>query len=245
MKDYKPELTFSDAQIARFHDHRGDEAECVDFLAEQAGDGRVLELAIGTGRIALPLAERGIPVSGIDFSETMLARLREKPGGDAIPVSLADYKHLDIEGEFSLIFIVWNSFFNLLTQDDQLLCFSNVAKRLAPNGRFIIEAYVPSFLHTYTDGQQVRLNGMRGGMDAEQVHIRVQQHDAATQMLEQMQVSLSASGNRLDPVVQRYAWPSELDLMAKLAGLQLQARYADWHKSPFDRHSQAHVSVYA
>ena len=240
MKNYTPQSSFADEATARFHDHRGDEAECVDFLAELAGDGRVLELAIGTGRIALPLAERGIPVSGIDFSESMLARLRKKPGGDAIPVSLADFKHLDVKGDYSLIFIIWNSFFNLLTQDDQLLCFNNVARHLAPNGRFLIEAFTPGYLHKYTDDQMVQAEGM----DAGQVRIGVLQHDPATQTLEQTHVTLTEAGTRLDPVMQRYAWPSELDLMAKLAGMNLQARYGDWRKSPFDRQSQAHISIY-
>src|SRR5262245_43968262 len=149
MKDYEPARSF-DAENAEVYDAlacRGDEDAAVAFLEAHAGGGPVLELAIGTGRIALPLAARGVRVDGIDISPHMVARLRAKPGGDRIAVTMGNFVDVAVSGTYRLIFIVFNSFFNVLTQEDQVRCFENVAARLTDDGSFVIEAYVPSFLH--------------------------------------------------------------------------------------------------
>ncbi|MGH0035702.1 MAG: class I SAM-dependent DNA methyltransferase [Myxococcota bacterium] len=239
MKGYEPVASF-DAESARRHDHRGDESEAVAFLAELAGPGPALELAIGTGRIALPLAARGVRVDGIDLSPAMLERLRSKPGGDALSVHLGNFADVDVPGHYALIFVVWNTLFNLLTQEEQIRCFQNVAAHLTPDGAFVVEAYVPSFLHALRDQQRVDVEAI----EVDEVRVGVMRHDAARQSIEQSHVSLSGAGIRLTPVVQRYAWPSELDLMARLAGLQLRERSADWTREPFTSDSRAHVSVY-
>ena len=240
IKDYEPVSSFSDEASAKFHDKRGDELVAVTFLKTLAGAGPTLELAIGTGRIALPLAAEGIRVDGIDFSPTMVERLRAKPGGEQLSVQIADFADVSVTEQYSLIYVVWNSLFNLLTQDDQLCCFENVAAHLTEDGSFVVEAFVPSFLHRSRDNQQVQAESI----EVDQVRIGVLRHDAATQKLEQSHVTLSPAGIRLDPVVQRYAWPSELDLMARIAGLQLQDRWGGWCHEPFDANSDLHVSVY-
>ena len=241
VKGYAPRQSFADGASARAHDHRGDESEAVDFLAARAEAGPVLELGIGTGRLALPLAERGLRVDGIDFSESMLERLREKPGADALGITLGDFASFDLPDRYALIFVAWNSFFNLLEQDAQVGCFERVARHLAPGGRFVLEAYTPSFLFEMKGGQAVEVEDLT----ADRVGLSVIRHDAATQRLEQDHVSLSAEGVRIVPVVQRYAWPAELDLMARLAGLACIERVEDWRGTPFSHASAAHVSVYA
>lgn len=239
MDAYEPAMSF-DADSAEKHDQRGDEDAAVAFLAEHAKQGPALELAIGTGRLALPLAERGIQVDGIDIAPAMIERLRSKPGGDRLDVVLGDFADVDVPGSYPLVFLVWNTIFNLLSQDEQVRCFRNVAEHLTPEGCFVIEAYTPGFLFRLADDQQVAMEAL----EVDRVQIGVLRHDAATQILEQSHVSLSSSGVRLTPVVQRYAWPAELDLMARLAGLRLLRRYEDWEKKPFGPASQAHVSVY-
>ena len=150
IKDYEPVLSFSDEESARFHDKRGDEAVAVAFLKTLAGKGPALELAIGTGRIAVPLAAEGIQVDGIDFSEKMVERLRAKEGGQ-LSVQIADFADVPVTGNYSLIYLVWNSLFNLLTQNDQVRCFKNVATHLTKDGSFVVEAFVPTFLHRLHD----------------------------------------------------------------------------------------------
>ncbi len=240
MQDYDPRSTFADEAAAIAHDQRGDEQESVALLAELAGDGRVLELAIGTGRIALPLAATGLTVDGIDFAPAMLDRLRAKPGGEQLALFEADFADVDVSGRYALIYIVWNSFFNLLTQERQTTCFANVAEHLEPGGLFLIEAFVPAFLHRYDNYQNVSAEHM--GTD--KVGLAVIMHDAAGQRLDQQHVVLSPGGTRMTPVAQRYAWPAELDLMAKLAGLELADRWGGWNKEPFTSDSALHVSVY-
>ncbi|MEO0982270.1 MAG: class I SAM-dependent methyltransferase [Pseudomonadota bacterium] len=240
MKGYDPVSTFVGDEAVRFHDVRGDEDECVAFLKARAGDGPALELAIGTGRIARPLAEAGVRVDGIDFAPEMVARLREKPGGGALDVKVDDFVAVDMPGPYRLIFIIWNSFFNVLSQDNQARCFENVAAKLTDGGRFIVEAFSPARFHRLDDGGQVEAEAV--GADA--VRIGVLRHDPATQIIEQNHVTLTTEGNRFTPVVQRYAWPSELDLMARLAGLELKERFGGWRGEPFDAASAFHVSVY-
>jgi SAM-dependent methyltransferase len=239
LKDYEPASSFG-RDVAEQDARRGDEAEAVAFLAERAGAGPALELAIGTGRIALPLAARGIRVDGIDISPAMVEQLRSKPGGERLSVSMGDFADVAVPGSYSLIYVVWNSFFNLLTQDDQLRCFQNVAKHLTPVGSFVVETYVPSFLHRLRGDQYVEAESI----EVDEVRLDVLRHDAARQTLEESHVSLSPGGIRLVPVVQRYAWPSELDLMARIAGLDLSARFGGWGGEPFGSSSAMHVSVY-
>ena len=240
IKDYEPVLSFSDEESARFHDKRGDEVVTVAFLKTLAGKGPALELAIGTGRIAVPLAAEGIQVDGIDFSEKMVERLRAKEGGEQLSVQIADFADVPVTGNYSLIYVIWNSLFNLLTQNDQVRCFKNVAAHLTEDGSFVVEAFVPTFLHRLHDDQQVAAESI----EVDEVRIGVLRHDAATQKLEQSHVSLSPAGIRLDPVEQRYAWPSELDLMAQIAGLQLKGRWGGWSHEPYESASRLHVSVY-
>lgn len=219
---------------------RGDEPATVSLLEELARGGPALELAVGTGRIALPLAARGIPVDGVDLSPSMIAKLRAKPGGEHLPVTMGDFADVPVEGTYRLIFIVFNSLFNLLTQDDQVRCFENVARHLTDDGVFVVEAFVPTFLTRLRDDQYV---------DAEQVgasHVvlDVGRHDPVAQKLDESHVVLSSSGLRCWPIVTRYAWPSELDLMARIAGLRLADRWDGWERQPFLAASRNHVSVY-
>lgn len=240
IKDYEPALSFSNEASAKFHDKRGDELAAVEFLKTLAGEGPALELAIGTGRIALPLAAQGIRVDGIDFSEKMVERLRAKAGGDKLSVQIADFADVPVTGEYSLIYVVWNSLFNLLTQEDHVRCFKNVAAHLTQDGSFVVEAFVPTFLHQLRDNQQVAAESI----EVDEVRLGVLRHDAATQKIEQSHVTLSPAGIRLDPVEQRYAWPSELDLMAQIADLQLKGRWGGWRREPYDSTSELHISVY-
>lgn len=233
--------SFDEDAAAIYDDQpRGDEAAAVAFLADLARGGPALELAIGTGRIGLPLAARGVAVEGVDMSAAMVARLRAKPGGALLPVTMGDFADVPVAGTYRLVYIVYNTLFNLLTQDDQVRCFANVADHLAEDGVFVVEAFVPSYLHRLRDDQYV---------DAEQIEVRsvrfdVGRHDPVAQRLDESHVVLSPSGLRFYPVVTRYAWPSELDLMARLAGLRLVDRWGGWEREPFTGASRTHVSVY-
>jgi hypothetical protein len=241
MKDYEPIMSFGEDVSARYCNlQRGDEIAAVEFLAQLAEHGPALELAIGTGRIALPLAARGIRVDGIDISPTMVDQLRSKPGGDKISVVIGDFADVPVSGAYRLIYVVWNTLFNLLTQEDQVRCFMNVARHLTGDGSFVIEALVPAFLYRLRNDQYVEAEAI----EVNQVRLDVLHHDAGRQMIEESHVSLSTTGIRLNPVVQRYAWPSELDLMAKLAGLRLKSRWGSWSHEPFGSSSSMHISVY-
>ena len=239
MKSYEPISSFDDDAAER-HDIRGDEAEAVEFLAGLAGSGPVLELGIGTGRLALPLAARGLCVDGIDLSPPMVDRLRRKPGGDQLSVIIGDFADVGVPGLYSLVFVAWNSLFNLLTQEDQIRCFDNVAAHLTKEGLFVVEAFTPTFLFRMPNDEEVSVEAI----EVDAVRIGVLRHDPALQSLEQSHVSLSEEGVSLNPVVQRYAWPSELDLMARVAGLRLKERRGGWSGEPFNAKSASHVSVY-
>jgi SAM-dependent methyltransferase len=219
---------------------RGDETATVAFLEQLARGGAALELAIGTGRIALPLSARGIRVDGIDFSAAMVAELRSKPGGDQISVTEGDFVDVAVPGTYRLIYVVFNTLFNLLTQDEQVRCFENAANHLTDDGSFVVEAYVPAFLHRLSNDQYVEAEAIR----VDEVRLDVLRHEMATQMIEESHVSLSPAGVRLNPLVQRYAWPGELDLMARIAGLRLKERWAGWNREPFTSTSGNCVSVY-
>lgn len=241
MKDYDPRDSFLADTAEVYDDHpRGDEAETVAFLARLAAGRPALELAIGTGRIALPLAARGVTVDGVDFSEAMVARLRAKPGGDALAVTLGDFADVPVEGTYGLVYLVYNTLFNLLTQDDQVRCFVNVAAHLAGGGVFVVEAFTPSWLHRLRDDQYVDAEAVGAG----EVTFDVGRHDPVAQLLDESHVTLTARGIRLAPIVCRYAWPSELDLMARIAGLRLRERWGGWSGEPFEAGSRRHVSVY-
>lgn len=218
----------------------------VDRLAELAGDGPALELAIGTGRVAVPLAERGVPVSGIELSRPMIARLREKVG-DGIPVVQGDMATTRVPGEFSLVYLVFNTIANLLTQDAQVDCFRTAAAHLRPGGCFVVELWVPD-VPPRSSSAPVQAFTVRDG------YLGLDVLDTATQRVMSHHVvfddRLPSGGSgdpreaRLGRTPHRYVWPSELDLMARLAGLRLEARYADWSGGQFTSASGSHVSVY-
>ena len=199
-----------------------------------------LELAVGTGRIALPLAARGIRVDGIDISTAMVDRLRAKPGGEHISVTMGDFAEVAVPGSYRLIYVVFNTLFNLLTQGDQVRCFKNVASHLTDDGSFVIEAFVPNFLYRLRSDQYVDAEAIEVG----EVRLDVGRHDSVKQLLYESHVSLTREGVRLNPIVTRYAWPSELDLMARIAGLRLKERWAGWNREPFNSASANLVSVY-
>lgn len=241
MDDYEPMTSFGEDTAAVYDDTpRGDESATVTFLEQRANGGPALELAVGTGRIAIPLAARGLVVDGIDLSPQMVARLRAKPGGDRIAVTMGDFADVPVDGRYPLVFVVFNTLFNLLTQDDQVRCFENVAAHLTDDGVFVVEAFVPSFLYRLRDDQYVDAERI----DVATVWLDVGRHDPVTQQLDETHVALSAEGVRLYPVVCRYSWPSELDLMARIAGLRLKERWGGWGQEPFAASSPLHVSVY-
>jgi SAM-dependent methyltransferase len=209
----------------------------VDFLADLAGDGAALELGIGTGRIALPLSQRGIPVHGIDLSEAMVARLRAKPGGDAIPVAIGDFATTTVEGTFTVAYLVFNTINNLTTQEEQVACFQNVAAHLEPGGCFVIEVGVPQ-LQRLPPGETVR------PFDVSPAHLGFDEYDVATQGLISHHYSMVDGAWEAAWTPFRYVWPAELDLMARLAGMRLRERWSGWKREPFTSESRNHVSVW-
>jgi SAM-dependent methyltransferase len=209
----------------------------VDFLVELADGGAALELGIGTGRIALPLAERGVRVHGIDLSEAMVARLRAKPGADRIGVTIGDFATTTVEGSFSLAYLVFNTINNLTTQDEQVACFQNVAAQLRPGGCFVIEVGVPA-LQRLPPGETVRaftVSSTRLGFD---------EYDVVSQGLISHHYWIVDDKLENLSVPFRYVWPSELDLMARLAGMRLRERWSGWKREPFTSDSTRHVSVW-
>jgi SAM-dependent methyltransferase len=244
VRDFDPVMPFSGLHAEQYDQwpKRGTEDATVEFLAGLAGGGPALELAIGTGRIGLPLASRGIAVTGVDLSADMVTQLRAKPGGADIPVTIGDFADVPVAGVFSLIYVVFNTFFNLLTQDDQVLCFANVAGHLTPGGVFVIEAGPPDWLYRLRDHQHVNAEYVGVG----DVIFDVLRHDPLTQRIEENHVYLSADrGAHMVPIVQRYAWNAELDLMARMAGMELRERWAGWHREPYTADSRNCVHVYA
>ena len=210
----------------------------VDRLAELAGDGRALELAIGTGRVAVPLTERGVPVTGIELSGPMIDRLRTKAAEDTIPVVVGEMATARAPGEYTLVYLVFNTISNLLTQAEQIACFRNAARHLTPGGRFVIELWVPE-LRRLPPGQQATVGRSEPGyilLDTYDVlHQHVVSHHFHFDDGKQAQLFRSPH---------RYIWPAELDLMAQLAGFELESRHADWAGAEFTAESRSHVSVY-
>lgn len=239
MKDY--DRSAYGERVAGVYDdwlHTVDPAEAVAALAQLAGDGPVLELGIGTGRVALPLQERGFEVHGIDASEAMLARMREKPGGERIATSVGDLADVAVEERYSLIFVAANTFFGVLTQGDQVRCFENVEAHLTEGGVFVIEAFVPDPGRFDSGGLSVRQ------LELDMVRLEASRHDRVSQTIDGQAIELREQGARFFPSRIRYAWPAELDLMARLAGLRLRARWGGWGDKPFTAASKQHVSVY-
>jgi hypothetical protein len=211
-------------------------AATVDFLAELADGGAALEFAIGTGRVAVPLAERGVKVAGMDNSDAMLRRLREKSA--AIEAVEGDMATTRVDGEFSLVYLVFNTIFNLTTQDGQVACFENAAAHLPPGGRFVIEARVPELQRLPLGQTVLPWRADPGGMS-------YYVYDTVIQRLSGQHYYFHDDGTvEASPTEMRYAWPAELDLMARIAGLRLENRYAGWQKEPFTHLSPSHVSVY-
>ncbi|NEB04967.1 class I SAM-dependent methyltransferase [Streptomyces sp. SID13726] len=209
----------------------------VDLLERLAGGGRALELGVGTGRIALPLARRGVEVHGIDLSRAMVQRLRAKPGGDAVKVVVGDFATARAPGTFSVAYLVFNTIMNLTTQDAQVDCFRNVAAHLEPGGTFVVEVMVPE-LRKLPPGQTTvpfHVGDNRLGFDT---------YDLATQAMSSHHVRVEDGRGSFWSVPFRYVWPAELDLMARLAGMRLRERWADWGREPFTGDSGKHVSVW-
>lgn len=239
--DFDPLASFGPDVAASYDEHlRGDEDETVRLLAELAGVGPALELAIGTGRIGLPLARTGLRVDGIEQSSAMVDVLRGKRGGEQLQVTLGDMSEVGTGAAYRLVFLVYNTLFNLLTQDGQVRCFQNAARHLMDDGVFLVEALTPNSLYRLRDDQYV--DAERVG--ATSVTLDVARFDPVTQVLDESHVTLGKDGIRIAPIVTRYVWPSEMDLMALLAGLRLKERWGGWDREAFDARSVRHVSVY-
>ena len=209
----------------------------VDFLAALAGNGRALELGIGTGRIALPLAQRGVPVHGIELSKAMVAKLREKPGNEAIGTTIGDFASTTVDGQFSLAYLVYNTIMNLTTQGQQVACFRNVAAHLAPGGCFVIEVSVP-------DLRRLPPGDTHHVFHATENYWGIDEYDVVTQGLTSHHLEDFDGTLERASVPFRYVWPAELDLMAELAGMTLRERWANWNREPFTGESRKHISVW-
>ena len=234
---------FGESVAARFDEryaHQADPAvvgPIVDLLEELAAGGAALELGIGTGRIALPLAARGVPVHGIDLSEAMLARLRAKPGAERIGVTVGDFATATVEGTFTVSYVVANTIMNLTTQDEQVACFENVSAHLEPGGYFVIEVLVPR-LRRLPPGERFQ------PFAVSPTHLGFDEYDVARQGLISHHYWIEDGGIEILSPPFRYVWPSELDLMARLAGMSLRERWAGWAREPFTSESEKHVSVW-
>ena len=228
---------FDEAVAARYDDSESPMFDpalvetTVDFLADLAGSGRALELGIGTGRIALPLAARGVPVHGIDMSRAMVARLREKPGAERIAVTIGDFATTTVDGTFSLAYLVFNTISNLTTQEAQVACFRNAAAHLEPGGCFVVEVGVGG-------GEPLRV------FDLTDTHVGIDEYDVVTQGLVSHHFEVVDGRIERLSIPFRYVWPAELDLMAELAGMRLRERWSGWKREPFTSESRKHVSVW-
>ncbi len=217
----------------------GTTQEAVALLSEIADGGSILEFAIGTGRIALPLLERGHVVAGIEASPLMVDVMRQKPGGDQIETVIGDMATARLDRTFDHAILVFNTLFNLTTQESQIACFKNAARHLNRNGTFTIETYVPD-LSSFVDGQRVQTKDVE--MDF--VRIEAAKHDRNQQLFNMQRIHITPNGMKLVPLPMRYSYPPELDLMARLAGFHLENRWGGWNKQPFTNDSKMHISVY-
>jgi len=242
MDSYGPE-TYGERAADLYDDWYQDHPDtrvAVERLAELAGPGPILELGVGTGRLALPLAERDLEVHGIDASPAMLDRLRAKPGGQRVHLHLGDMAEVAVEGSYELVFVAANTLFLLPSQEQQLRCFANAATRLSDGGVFVVEVFVPDPAR-YRDDQQLGVTRVT----VDSVLLTASRHDPVGQRIDAQQLQFGpGAGFLLIPGVLRYAWPSELDLMARLAGLRLRERWGGWRREPFTAASTMHVSVY-
>lgn len=240
MEGFDPKTSFGYEVSKRYDTHtRGDENETVAFLAQQAGRRDALEFAVGTGRIALPLTRAGVRVDGIELSQDMVDRMREKPGGNAVEVIIGDMSQATTGRRYGLVYLIYNTIGNLLTQDDQVACFQNAARHLDPGGVFALECRVPTAPtrpgHQFVDAEEV-------GTD--HVVLGVCHYDPVSQILDNHHVQISSDGIILEPIRLRLAHPPEFDLMARIAGLRLRERWGGWNAEPFTATSWRHVSVY-
>jgi SAM-dependent methyltransferase len=238
-----PEDHFGEREAERYDEESADMfdpavvAPVVDFLAELAGDGAALELGIGTGRIALPLAQRGVRVHGIDLSPAMVAKLRAKPGAERIGVTIGDFATTRIGDTFSVVYLVFNTIGNLTTQDEQVACFQNVAAHLEPGGCFVIEVGMPQ-LRRLPPGETIV------PFDLSETHLGFDEYDVAQQGLVSHHYTKVDGTFEQSSLPMRYVWPSELDLMARLAGMTVRERWGGWKREPFTSESRKHVSVW-
>lgn len=241
MEGFDPAESFGHEVSKRYDsgDGRGDEEETVAFLAGLAAGTDALELAVGTGRIALPLARAGVRVDGIELSPDMIDRMREKPGGDAVTVVLGDMSRVTTGRSYGLVYLVYNTIGNLLTQDDQVRCFENAARHLAPGGVFVLECRIPEAparrYPQFVNAEHITVDS---------VTLEVCQYDPVTQVIDKNHVRIGTGGIVLTPIRLRLAHPSEFDLMARIAGLRLRERWGGWVGEPFTAASWRHVSVY-
>jgi SAM-dependent methyltransferase len=242
MEAFDPASSFGPDVAAHYDDNpRGDEEAAVTFLSALAQGGRALEFAIGTGRIALPLASRGIQVDGIELSPHMVERLRAKPGGDQVDITVGDMSAAATGHQYRLVYLVFNTIFNLLTAEDQIRCFQNAARHLTSEGHFVVEAALP---HAWiAPGTSDYVHAEHVGTKT--VVLDVARYDPVTQLLEENHIRLTANGITMQPIVCRLITPGEMDLMARIAGMRLVDRFANWQRSTFDSQSSMHVSVYA
>jgi len=241
MKDFDPAKSFGSDVAAHYDDYkRGDEESAVSFLAEFAKEGTALEFAIGTGRIALPLAAKGIQVDGIELSPHMVEQLRAKPEGKSVNVIVGDMSTATTNRRYSLVYLVYNTIFNLLTVDDQIRCFENAARHLTPDGHFIVETALPHAWISPDKSDYVHAEHV--GSDV--VGLDVARYDPTTQLLEDNHIEFTSQGVTMSPIVCRLITPGEMDLMARMAGMRLVQRFANWQRSAFDINSKAHISVY-
>ena len=240
MKKYGPE-TFGELNADEYDllHNPGTTDAAIDLLSEFALPGRTLELAISTGRVALPMAARGCRIEGIEASPLMVEKLREKPGGQDIPVTVGDMSEVRAEGDFDFIFLIFNTLYNLTSQAAQVKCFRNAVAMLAPGGAFLIEAFVPD-LSQFHDHRSVKPRHVSFGALALEAAV----HDPVTQRIDYQVLRVTSEGTRLTPLPMRYAWPQETDMMAQLAGLDLESRWGGWDKCAFTADSRMHISVY-
>lgn len=239
---FDPKESFGNDVSKRYdeEDTRGDEDETVQFLAECARGRDTLEFAVGTGRIAIPLSKTGIHVEGIELSQHMVERMREKPGGTNVRVTMGDMSRVATGRTYGLVYLIYNTICNLLTQDDQVRCFENAARHLSEDGLFVLECMVPNdvssrFGHQYVDAQRVEVH---------YVELDVCRYDPVTQILDENHVRIGTEGLTLKPIRTRMVYPSELDLMARIAGLRLRDRFGGWNGEMYSASSLRHVSLY-
>ena len=241
MRQFDPAASFGPDVAARYDDAlRGDEEAAARFLSDLAGGRPALEFAIGTGRIALPLQALGVSVAGIELSSDMARVLENKPGSERIEVVVGDMSSASTGGQYGLVYLVFNTIFNLQTADAQVRCFENAARHLEPDGVFVVETALP---HAWiAPGQESYV--VADSIEPDAIQLDVARYDPLTQLFEESHVRIGADGTRFAPLVLRLITPGEMDLMARIAGLRLVDRFASWERGRFDVHSRAHVSVY-